>query len=71
MAKVHGGSPSIRPAARPRRDPAAVAGQEQEGWSPQPAIEPSPSMLGMALIRVLEVATFYTMFNLEPVGHAT
>ncbi len=28
----------------------------------------SPSVLGMANIRVLEVATFYTMFNLAPVG---
>ncbi|HEX2727881.1 MAG TPA: NADH-quinone oxidoreductase subunit NuoE [Beijerinckiaceae bacterium] len=42
--------------------------QEQAGWVPQKAIEAIAEMLGMAYIRVLEVATFYTMFNLEPVG---
>ena len=43
--------------------------QEQSGgWLPQKAIEHVAAMLGMAKIRVLEVATFYTMFNLEPVG---
>ena len=43
--------------------------QEQAGgWLPQRAIEHVASVLGMANIRVLEVATFYTMFNLEPVG---
>ena len=34
----------------------------------KPAIEKVADMLGMPYIRVLEVATFYTMFNLEPVG---
>ena len=38
------------------------------GWLPQKAIEAVAAMLGMAKIRVLEVATFYTMFNLAPVG---
>ena len=43
--------------------------QEQSGgWLPQKAIELVADMLGMAKIRVLEVATFYTMFNLSPVG---
>jgi NADH-quinone oxidoreductase subunit E len=42
--------------------------QEQEGWVTKPAIERVADMLGMPLIRVLEVATFYTMFHLEPVG---
>jgi len=42
--------------------------QEQEGWVTEPAIRTVADMLGMAPIRVLEVATFYTMFNLEPVG---
>jgi NADH-quinone oxidoreductase subunit E len=42
--------------------------QEQEGWVTKPAIESVADMLGMAHIRVLEVATFYTMFHLEPVG---
>jgi NADH-quinone oxidoreductase subunit E len=43
--------------------------QEQAGgWLPQKAIEHVADILGMANIRVLEVATFYTMFNLAPVG---
>ena len=43
--------------------------QEQcGGWLPQKAIEAVADLLGMAKIRVLEVATFYTMFNLAPVG---
>jgi NADH-quinone oxidoreductase subunit E len=43
-------------------------GQEQEGWVTHPMIEVIAKMLDMPFIRVLEVATFYTMFNLEPVG---
>jgi NADH-quinone oxidoreductase subunit E len=43
--------------------------QEQAGgWLPQKAIEYAAEMLGMPKIRALEVATFYTMFNLAPVG---
>ena len=43
--------------------------QEQcGGWLPQKAIETTADLLGMPKIRVLEVATFYTMFNLAPVG---
>jgi NADH-quinone oxidoreductase subunit E len=43
--------------------------QEQSGgWLPQKALEYVAEMLGMAKIRVLEVATFYTMFLLQPVG---
>ncbi len=42
--------------------------QEQEGWVTEPAIRAIADLLGMSKIRVLEVATFYTMFNLEPVG---
>ena len=42
--------------------------QEQEGWLTKPAIEYVADMLGMAYIRVLEVATFYFMFQLQPVG---
>ena len=42
--------------------------QEQEGWLSQPAIEAVAEMLGMAYIRALEVATFYFMFQLQPVG---
>jgi NADH-quinone oxidoreductase subunit E len=43
-------------------------GQEQEGWVTHPMIESVARMLSMPFIRVLEVATFYTMFNLEPVA---
>ena len=42
--------------------------QEQEGWLTRPAIEYVADLLGMARIRVLEVATFYFMFQLQPVG---
>ena len=42
--------------------------QKQEGWVCEPAIRAVAALLGMATIRVLEVATFYTMFMLEPVG---
>ena len=42
--------------------------QEQEGWLTRPAIEYVADMLGMAYIRTLEVATFYFMFQLQPVG---
>ena len=42
--------------------------QEQEGWLTRPAIEHVADMLGMAHIRALEVATFYFMFQLQPVG---
>ncbi len=42
--------------------------QKQEGWVSEPAIRAVAALLGMPVIRVLEVATFYTMFMLEPVG---
>ncbi|MBF9034235.1 NADH-quinone oxidoreductase subunit E [Rhodobacterales bacterium HKCCE2091] len=42
--------------------------QEQEGWLTRKAIEHVCDMLGMAHIRGLEVATFYFMFQLQPVG---
>ena len=38
------------------------------GWLSEPAIRCVADMLGMAYIRALEVATFYSMFNLEPIG---
>ena len=44
--------------------------QKQEGWVSEPAIRAIAELLGMPYIRVLEVATFYTMFMLEPVGSA-
>lgn len=42
--------------------------QEQHGWLTRAAIEHVASMLDMAYIRALEVATFYFMFQLQPVG---
>ena len=42
--------------------------QEQEGWLSRPAIEYCADLLGMPYIRALEVATFYFMFQLHPVG---
>jgi NADH-quinone oxidoreductase subunit E len=42
--------------------------QKQEGWVSEPAIRAVGELLGMPWIRVLEVATFYTMFMLTPVG---
>lgn len=42
--------------------------QEQDGWLSRPAIEHVAAMLDMAYIRALEVATFYFMFQLQPVG---
>jgi NADH-quinone oxidoreductase subunit E len=44
------------------------AQKQAGGWLPEAAMRHVADMLGMAHIRVLEVATFYTMFNLEPVG---
>jgi NADH-quinone oxidoreductase subunit E len=44
------------------------AQEQADGWLPEPAIRHVADMLGMPYIRALEVATFYTMFNLEPVG---
>lgn len=42
--------------------------QKQEGWVSEPAIRAIAELLSMPPIRVLEVATFYTMFHLHPVG---
>src|SRR5579862_4477845 len=42
--------------------------QKQEGWVSEPALRAVAELLSMPVIRVLEVATFYTMFQLEPVG---
>ena len=44
------------------------AQKQAGGWVPRKAIECVADLLGMPHIRVLEIATFYTMFNLEPVG---
>ena len=44
------------------------AQEQNDNWVSKPVIEYVADMLGMAYIRVLEVATFYTMFQLQPVG---
>ncbi len=48
--------------------PLLMLAQEQEGWVTKAAIEHVSDMLEMPKIRVLEVATFYTQFQLNPVG---
>ncbi|MER8749037.1 NADH-quinone oxidoreductase subunit E [Mesorhizobium sp. M1050] len=55
------------------REPSAIIpllmlAQEQEGWVTKAAIETISDMLGMPRIRGLEVATFYTQYQLNPVG---
>jgi NADH-quinone oxidoreductase subunit E len=58
----------------PGREASAVipalwqAQKQHDNWLPQKAIEKVADLLGMPYIRVLEIATFYTMFNLAPVG---
>jgi NADH-quinone oxidoreductase subunit E len=44
------------------------AQEQHHNWLPEPAMRVVAEMLGMAYIRVYEVATFYTMFQLSPVG---
>lgn len=48
--------------------PLLMRAQEQEGWVTRAAIEYVAQMLSMAYMRVLEIATFYTQFQLKPVG---
>jgi NADH-quinone oxidoreductase subunit E len=48
--------------------PLLMLAQEQEGWISKAAIEGIADMLRMPRIRALEVATFYTQFQLKPVG---
>lgn len=45
-----------------------IAQRQNKGWLTKNAIEKVAETLSMSFIRVLEVATFYSMFNLEPVG---
>jgi NADH-quinone oxidoreductase subunit E len=42
--------------------------EQHDNWVSEPAIRAVADLLGMPYIRVLEIATFYTMFNLQPVG---
>lgn len=48
--------------------PLLMIAQEQDGWVTKASIEHIAEMLEMPYIRVLEVATFYTQFMLQPVG---
>ena len=48
--------------------PLLMLAQEQDGWVTKTAIEHVADMLRMPYIRALEVATFYTQFQLKPVG---
>ena len=48
--------------------PILMRAQEQEGWLSRPAVETCADLLGIAHIRAFEVATFYSMFHLQPVG---
>ncbi|HJZ18051.1 MAG TPA: NADH-quinone oxidoreductase subunit NuoE, partial [Stellaceae bacterium] len=45
-----------------------IAQEQHGGWLPHAAMDHVARILEMASIRVYEVATFYTMFNLRPVG---
>lgn len=45
-----------------------IAQKDAGGWLPEPAIREVAARLDMAFMRVLEVATFYTMFRLAPEG---
>jgi NADH-quinone oxidoreductase subunit E len=42
--------------------------QKQEGWVPEPALRVVAELIGAPVIRVFENVTFYTMFQLAPVG---
>ncbi len=57
----------------PGRQASAVIGvldlaQRQQGWLPRAAMDEVAKLLDMAPIRVYEIATFYTMFQLKPRG---
>lgn len=45
-----------------------LAQRQNDNWLPQAAIEQVAKELGLAPMLVLEIASFYTMFNLKPVG---
>ena len=45
-----------------------LAQRQNHNWLTRPAMDYIASLLGMAPVRVYEVASFYTMYNLEPVG---
>ncbi len=48
--------------------PLLTLAQKQQGWIPKVAMDYIAMLLSIAPVRVYEVATFYTMYNLSPVG---
>lgn len=47
---------------------ALAIAQEQHGWLPNELMEEVAGLLGMPPVQVFEVATFYNMYNLKPLG---
>ena len=47
---------------------ALIIAQDEKGWLSTETMEEVAKYLGMASVAVYEVATFYSMYNLEPVG---
>ena len=45
-----------------------LAQRQHQGWLPRAAMDHVAELVGLAPIRVYEVATFYTMYNLAPIG---
>ena len=45
-----------------------IAQRQNRGWLTKSAIEKVAETLRMPFIRVMEIATFYSMFNLQPIG---
>jgi NADH-quinone oxidoreductase E subunit len=45
-----------------------LAQRQNDGWLPRAAMDHVAELVGLAPIRVYEVATFYTMYNLKPIG---
>ena len=45
-----------------------IAQRQNQGWLSKQAIERVAETLGMSFIRVMEIVTFYSMFNLKPIG---
>jgi len=45
-----------------------LAQRQNDGWLPRAALDYVAELVGLAPMRVYEVATFYTMYNLAPIG---
>jgi NADH-quinone oxidoreductase subunit E len=74
LAEQQPASFAFTPKYPPGRQASAIipllwrAQAQNDYWLPKPAIEKVADMLDMPYIRALEIATFYSMFNLAPVG---